>query len=167
MSTNKTEHYQLNQWVKTDQVLMDDFNADNSKIDSALKSASDRADAAKAKADNIATTYFSPENLPYVVGSYKGDGTQKRRIELGFTPKAVLLFRHDGFTQYNEMYCGGLVLPNRNVSAYSDHGVTSWDDNSTVMQIVENGFQVTAKRYMSLYFYSNETGKYYYYVALK
>jgi len=37
MSTNKTEHYQLNQWVKSDQVLMDDFNADNRKIDGALR----------------------------------------------------------------------------------------------------------------------------------
>ena len=36
-STNKTENYELNQWVKTDPVLMDDFNADNEKIDRAIK----------------------------------------------------------------------------------------------------------------------------------
>ena len=35
-STNKTENYKLNQWVKTDPVLMDDFNEDNRKIDAAM-----------------------------------------------------------------------------------------------------------------------------------
>ena len=36
MSTNKTTNYSLNQWVKSDRVLMEDFNADNAKIDAAL-----------------------------------------------------------------------------------------------------------------------------------
>ena len=35
-STNKTETYRLNQWIKTDPVLMDDFNADNQIIEEAL-----------------------------------------------------------------------------------------------------------------------------------
>ena len=35
-STKKTLTYELNQWVKTDPVLMDDFNADNQKIEAAL-----------------------------------------------------------------------------------------------------------------------------------
>ena len=35
-STNKTENFALNQWVGTDPVLMEDFNADNAKIDAAL-----------------------------------------------------------------------------------------------------------------------------------
>ena len=33
----KTTNYQLNQWAKPDRVMMDDFNADNAKIDAALK----------------------------------------------------------------------------------------------------------------------------------
>ena len=32
----KTTNYQLNQWAKSDRVLMEDFNADNAKIDAAL-----------------------------------------------------------------------------------------------------------------------------------
>ncbi len=36
MSTNQTTNYQLSQWVKSDQVKMEDFNADNAKIDAAL-----------------------------------------------------------------------------------------------------------------------------------
>ena len=34
---NYTENYQLNQWEQTDRVLMEDFNADNAKLDAALK----------------------------------------------------------------------------------------------------------------------------------
>lgn len=33
---NYTENYQLNQWEKSDRVLMEDFNADNAKLDTAL-----------------------------------------------------------------------------------------------------------------------------------
>ena len=38
---NHTPNYQLSQWAKSDRVLMDDFNADNAKIDAALKVQSD------------------------------------------------------------------------------------------------------------------------------
>ena len=37
----KTTNYQLNQWAKSDRVMMDDFNADNAKIDAALKANAD------------------------------------------------------------------------------------------------------------------------------
>ena len=33
---NKTQNYKLNQWEKSDRVLMEDFNADNAKIDAAI-----------------------------------------------------------------------------------------------------------------------------------
>ena len=37
-----TQNYQLPQWVKSDRILMDDFNDANSKIDTALKALSDQ-----------------------------------------------------------------------------------------------------------------------------
>jgi hypothetical protein len=36
MPTNHTPNYNLNQWERDDRVLMEDFNADNAKIDAAL-----------------------------------------------------------------------------------------------------------------------------------
>ena len=33
---NQTPNYQLNQWDKTDRIQMEDFNADNAKIEAAL-----------------------------------------------------------------------------------------------------------------------------------
>jgi hypothetical protein len=35
-STGKTQNYQLNQWVSSDKPMMDDFNADNQKVEAAL-----------------------------------------------------------------------------------------------------------------------------------
>ena len=37
----KTTNYQLNQWVKSDRIQMEDFNSDNAKIDAALKALED------------------------------------------------------------------------------------------------------------------------------
>ena len=35
----KTTNYQLNQWERTDRIMMDDFNADNQKLEAALTNA--------------------------------------------------------------------------------------------------------------------------------
>lgn len=42
MTTNQTSNYQLNQWEPTDAVQRVDFNADNAKLDAALKNLSDQ-----------------------------------------------------------------------------------------------------------------------------
>jgi len=73
----KTTNYQLNQWAKSDRIMMDDFNADNAKIDAALKA---NADA-----------------MPRIIhGSYTGDGVSSRTINLTFTPMAVWVSRSAG-----------------------------------------------------------------------
>jgi len=37
MSSGQTANYELNQWAKSDRILMEDFNADNAKIDAAIQ----------------------------------------------------------------------------------------------------------------------------------
>ena len=66
----KTTNYQLNQWAKSDLLMMDDFNADNVKIDAALGA------------------------LQIVTGIYTGSGNDANcrvDVALGFRPKAVLV----------------------------------------------------------------------------
>lgn len=72
-----TEHYQLHQWEGSDPFLRTDFNEDLEKIDTALGALS---------VDRIAQ------------GSYVGDGTNDRIIQLPFAPKFVIVFGH---------YCSG------------------------------------------------------------
>ncbi|MBP1758543.1 MAG: hypothetical protein H6Q61_792 [Firmicutes bacterium] len=69
-STNKTAQYSLNLWEPEDQVLREDFNGDNRKIEAALLS------------------------LRPVTGYYTGtssDASTGKEISLGFTPSAVVV----------------------------------------------------------------------------
>ena len=50
-----TENYQLSQWAKQDRIMMEDFNADNQKIDAALKAeAATRAAAVQTLTNKVA-----------------------------------------------------------------------------------------------------------------
>ena len=63
----KTTNYQLNQWAKSDRVMMDDFNADNAKIDAALKANADTAAA-------LQTALANAGNCSIAISSYTGNG---------------------------------------------------------------------------------------------
>ena len=73
MASKQTANYGLSQWEAGDQVLRADFNADNAKIDAALNE-------------------LAQERI--CMGSFVGDGTNGRVVELPFTPKLVLLLGH-------------------------------------------------------------------------
>ena len=67
MFLNQTANYGLSQWEATDRILMEDFNSDNSKIDTTLKE----------NANNIAaleTAVALCGNCKIVYGSYTGNG---------------------------------------------------------------------------------------------
>jgi hypothetical protein len=52
MPSNQTSNYQLSQWERSDKIQMEDFNADNAKIDAALKA---EADARTALAGTVSS----------------------------------------------------------------------------------------------------------------
>lgn len=54
MPSNQTANYSLSQWVRSDQVRMEDFNADNVKLDAALKAAEQRSAGLDAKINSTA-----------------------------------------------------------------------------------------------------------------
>ncbi len=72
MASKYTDKFQLCQWAATDPVLRSDFNADNKKIDAALKT------------------------IPRIMsGSYTGNGTygadNPRSLSFPFTPMMVVI----------------------------------------------------------------------------
>ena len=100
MATNYTTNYQLNQWEPADAVQRVDFNADNAKVDAALKSLSDQVvqkanqsalntviSAVNQKADAATVSSLSQTvaghtaaiaqlgNCEIYYTTYKGDGT--------------------------------------------------------------------------------------------
>ena len=77
MSSQKTEHYELNQWLATDQVLRTDFNADNAKIDAALNSLAGQV-AGKADAAGL-------DALSGTVAGHTAQLTQKGNCQIWTT----------------------------------------------------------------------------------
>jgi len=82
-----------------------------------------------------------PDNLSdliYVTGSYTGDNTANRIINLGFTPKA--LYVNNLYGVGNTGIFGGLVILGYNLAG-NNSGMTTWDGTSS-LGIVTNGFMV-------------------------
>ncbi len=151
----KTQHYALNQYDPEDNFLRTNFNADNAKLDTALKTLDDKANS---KADG-ATTQAALAQLSQRVdgkaeqsavdagfaardqilaqkceayfGSYTGNGVEKRVISIGFTPKAVIVKKPD-----NDLNFGSTEELKRLI-AIAVQGVTG-----NILNVVENGFQV-------------------------
>lgn len=67
MSSNHTKNYSLCQWEKTDKVLMEDFNADNARIDVALNNLDESLSALSVSLD-------TKLGRSKIIDSYKSDG---------------------------------------------------------------------------------------------
>ena len=98
-STNKTENIGLNQWVASDPVLREDFNADNAKIDAALGAVN----------DTLATELeqFRSGLLKIASGSYVGTGeygaSAPNSLTFDFAPYLVIIT----FSNYTAFFCRG------------------------------------------------------------
>lgn len=112
------------------------------------------------------------ENL-FVTGMYEGNDTQGRTIELGFTPKAVLLFGAESFTHdtFSGSY-GGLALLNYNAIRHKAPVTytTIWNNQYCVLGVVNGGFKVNYyadNAYTNGDICSNKSGYRYYYIAFR
>ena len=102
----KTQNYQLPQWEATDPVRREDFNAAFAEMDAGLETKAEQAaleqlsaavteartmaGAAQAAADAA----WSADNLPFVFGSYKGNGSEEvstRTVTVGFAPRMIFV----------------------------------------------------------------------------
>ena len=90
-----TTNHQLSQWENTDRVLMEDFNADNAKIDAALRAEADARAAetqARAAADAaLAAQVAKLGNCQVYRTSYSGGGEGFEQL-LTFPDRPVLVF---------------------------------------------------------------------------
>ena len=138
-------NYQLNQWEAGDQVLREEFNADNAKIDAAL------GEAARI-----------------VTGTYTGNGNSSQTISLGFTPKAVYVCTSFGATYHRNspsFYYGGMALEGHPLKSESTSNSTP---SYSIVTIVEGGFKVYHGWYSGVAgIYSNNENVVYHYLALR
>lgn len=161
MASNYTENYGLCQWEATDQVLREEFNQDNAAVDEALKGTADLAQAAQV----LAQAAYSPENSPIAVGSYTGNGAAKRKIKLGFTPKAVLVVPYD--TNFISMgrYLGGLAVTGCN-ACNDKTGASVWKEGISFLGVTSDGFYISHTE-DTVSCNTNDSGELYLYFAAR
>ena len=125
---NKTANFQLTQWEKTDRILMEEFNSDNEKIDTALK----------ANADGVAalqTALASCGNCKIVYGTYTGNGksgsANPNKLTFDGKPVLVIVQAQSNTTNYDFHLrlvrgCGWAVGDRGN---YSYTNSVAWGEN--------------------------------------
>lgn len=161
MASNYTEHYGLCQWEATDQVLREEFNEDNAKVDAAL-STLDEKKAEQSTMQQLSQRLELLEQIPQlVIGSYTGNDAESRLISLGFEPKAIMVFVSNGYPAdpYVDYYYGGLALPGKPVVIRGEYGP------KTVLSLEGKGFRIYYDHSDGVF--SNENGTEFYYLAWK
>ena len=83
MASQETPNYRLSRWAGTDRILMEEFNSDNEKIDTALKSNADGATEALAALKNCG-------NCGIYYETYTGNG--KLTMTRTFPGKPLIIF---------------------------------------------------------------------------
>ncbi|EGJ46027.1 hypothetical protein HMPREF0866_02181 [Ruminococcaceae bacterium D16] len=137
MASNYTENYGLCQWEATDQVLREDFNRDNAKIDAAI--------AARGNCYITAGTY---------VGTGESRNEHPNTIITGFAPLLVIIS--------GGSYTAAFNRDNPSINTYAgsrgEPQIVTWLENG-VSWYVDSGTGSPSQQ-------MNEEGVTYYYVAL-
>ena len=118
MSTNHTTNYDLNQWEGTDKVLRAEFNADNAKIDAALKANADAIAAEAATLEEHGAALDLKGNCKIWTTTYVGTSQTGASHPCSVTfpemPMLVFILRWDGLGmvlipgyEKNQMKWGG------------------------------------------------------------
>ena len=163
MSTDHTMNYALNQWEGTDKVLRTEFNADNSKIDAALKANAD-AIAAEAAAREVGdgaleNALAGKGNCRIAYGTYTGNGSygtgHPTALTFPFEPKLLFIQNQRGmgleFTGASQFYLASMALirPSRRLCfngelnkvdvTWSGNTVSWTCDDDAALQFNEDG----------------------------
>ena len=91
MASNQTSNYGLNQWEATDEVLRTEFNADNSKIDAALKGLADKDAELEGTLAGQAADIAKCGTCKFECFSYNGTGTETKTISFAHKPVLFLI----------------------------------------------------------------------------
>ena len=110
MSTDHTTNYDLNQWEGTDKVLRTEFNADNAKIDAALKNHDDEIAELEAADGALEAAIALKGNCQIEHFTYVGNGAYGNGNPRAITfPRLPLLFfirSEDGIGMGSRLHTG-------------------------------------------------------------
>ena len=180
MSTHHTTNYDLNQWEGTDKVLRAEFNADNAKIDAALKANADAIAAeaaARAAGDgDLETAMAALETAlagkadagavpQFVTGSYTGTGEAgvTKHYSLGYRPKMVLLRTENTTISY--IFIRGLLVTELCSIQFESNGEADMRAPGVHAGLEEDGFYIVHDSNIERSL--NNTGKVQHYLVWK
>jgi len=143
MASNYTSNYNLCQWAASDKVLRTEFNADNTKIDAAIKAVDSRVDgkvstsalnSLKSTVSSLSATVSSQGstlalkgNCQVVVTNYTGDGQSTRTHTF---PRRPVMFFISGEALMTVIY--GAVRTYNHADSISAVGL-AWSGNSVTL----------------------------------
>ena len=151
MATNQTTNYQLNQWEPTDAVQRVDFNADNAKLDTALKSLSDqvvqKADASTVSGLSQTVAGHTGQlaqlgNCGIYTDSYTGNNLSgsENKCSLTFPARPILVWVVKTDTrEFMVLYRGISKAQNEE---YTVANTVSWGTNSVSWYCSNKGAQM-------------------------
>lgn len=136
---NHTGNYQLSLWDAADRILMSDFNADNSKIDAALKA---QADAISGLEDSVAGKADASALSRLVTGSYTGTGEENvtKHYSVGFRPRLVILRTEN--TNLSYIHETGLVITEAGSFTFNSRGYTYFRAPDKYAGLEDDGFYI-------------------------
>ena len=152
MASNQTANYRLSQWEAEDAVRRVDFNADNAKIDAALKAVDQRVDGlTQAVAGKASQSALSSEastrsaavaalnaavarrgNCQIETSAYTGNGEQFRTLSFPAVPKLIILIANQRLA---------LITQDNSVNFYINNGlsfntvITSWNGSQLTFSV--------------------------------
>lgn len=154
---NYTTNYHLPQWVKSDRIMMDDFNDAMASMENgmtATAAATARAEQSAKMAEDSAAQAAAAR--PYVVGSYVGTGGGGP-VNLGFRPSFLIISGMRGATVINST-----------ATWETSFGMTGGNALKKRLELTDTGFMTYPSGFNSSYGPDfTENGVTYDYIAFK
>ena len=104
MASQETPNYRLSRWAGTDRILVEEFNDNWDKIDTALKGSADamaaETAALEAEVSALQTAVASYGNCHIEFGQYTGSGATGVPRVLNFQGTPIVVLVHQGVHQW-------------------------------------------------------------------
>ena len=140
MPSNQTPNYQLSQWERSDKILMEDFNADNAKIDAALGTL---ATQVSTKAEQSALTTLTGKvaklgNCQIYYTTYTGNTNTTRTFTFPHKPLLIIGMSDNLIVRAVQGASDTMCRTNGESGSYNCP--TSWSGNSVTWSNTNLGY---------------------------
>lgn len=163
MASQQTPNYRLSRWEGTDRILVEEFNDNWDKIDTAIKGNAGAIAAevsARESGDSTLRTTLQAAlakcgNCQIFVGAFTGDGAAARTLTFSGKPLYLLVTTAEGHRKNRSLsMIRGTTTTYADVSDYNSVTAVSWTDTSVTFETPNPAYGVnidqTAYVYMAL-----------------